>query len=1388
MNFKPSSPRLQPAPDASSRDTSDSKRSDSSSEAAHGDSERAAADATGNVVSGTTIYVADPELRLENALRSDRYRLQRQKKRLSKEAFADQLRQSVETRKLKQSYEPCLEYPSDLPISSHREEILELLGSRQVLVVCGETGSGKSTQLPKLCLEAGLGRDGMIGHTQPRRLAARSVAARVAEEMKCKLGEQVGYQVRFGDHTGDQTLIKLMTDGILLTETRTDRFLNRYDAILIDEAHERSLNIDFLMGYLRQLQAKRPDLKIVITSATIDAEKFAEHFADENGPAPIVNVEGRGYPVEIRNLPWEEVVGDEFANYDLARHVIAGLESLSRSGQGDTLVFLPTERDIRWVSHHVAGHYKRLGLEKRVEVLPLYARLPQQEQQRIFRPSGNHRRLIFATNVAESSLTVPGIRYVIDTGTARMSRYSPRSKLQRLPIEPISQASANQRAGRCGRIGPGICLRLYSTEDFESRDPFTTPEIRRTNLASVLLQCKMLGFHRLEELPLLDVPREESIREGAQTLTELGAIDDRQELTPIGKQLGRMPVDPRIGRILLAAEEHGCLAEVLPIAAALEIPDPRTRPQDKQQAADESHSEFQDGESDFLALLRLWRFYEQSKAELSRNKLTKTLVKRFLSPNNMREWAETYRQLCDVARDLFRDRKKGRTKIGKIRYADEGSAIVEKDCYASIHKALLTGFLSGVATLGEKNGYLGPRGLQAFLWPGSGLFESKPKWIVTSEWVETSKQYARTVARIQPQWVEEVGSHLLKDSFGDPHWSSKARGAFCYQRRSLFGLPIVAKRRVPLPPIDPITARELLIEHGLVERQLQTSARFVRHNRGLRDAFEVLAAKTRRRDLVIDEHAVRQFYYQNLPQEVCDKGRLEKFAKQTAAPDWVAALSDSAKLSEWLDQPPTIENDSSHCFMEPRDLIDISVDAISLNAFPDQLTVGKTELPLAYRYEPGADDDGISLRIHQSAITQVSDERLGWLVPGLLHTKIVALIKALPKRIRRNLVPAADVAKRVEEELMPKHGEVPFLPALCESLSRHAEMEITDNDFQADKIEPHLEFLVNVVDDDGKTLAQGRSVTPLVRRFGAAERTQQEPGDSDSESEFSPEPMTSFDIDRLPVEAVRQRGGVQVAQYPAFHDKGDSVVVRLYADRTTADAAMMQGLVRLYAIAEKKELRRQVRWLPEMETIKVRLSGVIRSGDLESALMDLLARIAFVDPRAIPRTREAFESARSDRGEKIAVAVQSVAGWLGSLAENHLKMRSDFESFQSSSCGSIQEDVRRQLDWLFHDRFLSTTPWQWLKNYPKYLAAISHRLDKARSGATKRDAEGMEEIAGLCAEWLASIPESDRNPHATAGSEFRWMLEELRVSLFAQSLGTSIKVSPARCRKWLEKQ
>ena len=965
----------------------------------------------------------------------------------------------------------AIDFPEELPITAYREELVELIRNHQVIVVCGETGSGKSTQLPKFCLEAGLGLERMIGHTQPRRLAARSIATRLAEELGTNLGDQVGYKVRFGDKTSDKTLIKLMTDGILLAETGSDKSLDAYDAIIIDEAHERSLNIDFLMGYLRNLQNKRPDLKIIITSATIDAERFAEHFSERDGddavPCPIVNVEGRGYLVELRYLPWEEISDDETRGYDLSRHVIEAIDGLSRSGDGDTLVFLPTERDIREVSHRVAGHYKRLGLTGRVDLLPLYARLPQSQQQQIFSPSGKKRRIIFATNVAESSLTVPGIRYVIDSGTARISRYSARSKVQRLPIEPVSRASANQRAGRCGRVGPGICVRLFSLDDFESRDAFTTPEIRRTNLASVVLQMKTLKLGRLEDFPLLDPPRPEAIREGLRTLTELGAIDDRHVLTPLGQKLGRMPVDPRVGRIILAADENGVLAEVLPIAAAMEIPDPRDRPPEKRQAADEAHSAFTDPQSDFLSYLRLWRHYESARSDFSRSKLDRVLKKQFLSPTRMREWSDVYRQLREMASQTLSHQTPGdrnqKRSVGKIRYLDEADKhLVSQDHYESIHRSLLAGLLSGVAIIGDKNEYTGAGGLKLFLWPGSGVFASKPKWIVAAELVETAKTYARTVAKVQPQWIEQVGSHLLKASHFEPHFSSKSGGAFCFENRTLYGLPVVTRRRIPLAPIDPVTARELLIESGLAGGELKTNARFVRHNLAVALAIETLAAKTRRRDMVIDDYIVAQFYNDRLPHEVVDRVTLEKYDRDLNAPAWAKKLSGSAVVSQWLADPPTAQ-DKTTLYMRPDDLVrtetpELKTPELSGDAFPDELVVGSTRLPLKYHFEPGSDRDGVNVTVHQAAVSQISDDRLGWLVPGLLHEKIISLIKSLPKRIRRNLVPAADTATQIVTELSAVYGEVPFMQAVCEAISRHAEMPVAASDFQDEKLQSHLDF------------------------------------------------------------------------------------------------------------------------------------------------------------------------------------------------------------------------------------------------------------------------------------------------------------------------------------------
>lgn len=1284
-----------------------------------------------------------------------------------------------------------IEYPSELPISAYRDQLVDLIRSRQVIVVCGETGSGKSTQLPKFCLEAGLGQSAMVGHTQPRRLAARSIATRLAEELETPLGQLVGYQVRFGDQTSNRTRIKLMTDGILLSETQSDRSLKAYDAIIIDEAHERSLNIDFLLGYLRRLQSQRPDLKIIITSATIDAERFAEHFGDESGPAPIVNVEGRGYPVELRYLPWEDVVDDEDRGYDLARHVIAGIESASRAESGDALVFLPTERDIREVSHRVAGHYKRMGAEGRIDLLPLYARLPSSEQQRIFQPDGKKRRIIFATNVAESSLTVPGIRCVIDAGTARISRYSARTKIQRLPIEPVSRASADQRAGRCGRIGPGVCVRLFSAADYDSRDAYTTPEIRRTNLASVILQTKTLRLGTLEQFPLLDPPRPESIREGIRTLIELGAIDDRHELTDIGWKLGRMPVDPRVGRIILAADQNGVLPEILPIAAALEIQDPRDRPPEKRQQADQAHAEFNDSRSDFLSYLRLWRYYDQARSDLSRNKLTRTLRKQFLSPNRMREWSDVYRQLREMASTIIVRSAKGTandsfaertTTIGKIRYDDDDAKLVTDDHYAAIHQSLLAGLLSGVAQVGDKNEYTGAGGLKLFLWPGSGIFQSKPKWIVAAELVETAKQYARTVARIDPRWIEQVGSHLLKRSHSDPYWSSKSSGAFCYEQGTLFGLPIYSRRRTPLPPIDPATARDLLIDRGLAENELSTTARFVRHNRSIVESIATLAAKTRSRDLVIDNYMIARFYQARLPVDVFDRARLEKLDRNLDVPEWTKTVSDSAGVSQWLDAPPVA--DQSNClFMRPDDLVEVETESITGEQFPDQLEIGQSRLPLAYHFEPGSERDGISVTVHQAALAQISNDRLGWLVPGLLRGKLVAMIKSLPKRIRRNLVPAADVAARIADELQADYGKAPFLTAVCAAMSRHAEMPVTASDFQSDKLNDNLNFLITVVNDDGEVIAQGRDIDPLRGQVGQTSTASET---DESLEDWSRQSMTGFDIDELPREVIRTRGGVQVAQYPGLADLGDAVSTQLLSDQASADASLRRGIMRLYAISERKDLRNQVRWLPSLDQAKIKLSGVVSAAEMEGALIDLLSRIAFVETESVVRTRTEFDARRSNRGERIAKAAQQVAPWLGEVADAYFAVRRSLESMRSSGrFVDVVNDIRQQLNWLLCEQFLSITPWEWLRHYPRYLRGIDYRLDKVRSGAGNRDTESMLAVKALWDRWLACQLESERNPSVQANTEFRWMMEELRISLFAQPLGTATKVSIKRCEKLL---
>ncbi len=1111
-----------------------------------------------------------------------------------------QVEASRETCQLRAQSVPTITYDPELPITARRQEIIEALQQRQTIVLCGETGSGKSTQLPKICLDAGYGRRGIIGHTQPRRLAARAVAARLADELGTRVGEQVGFKIRFTDKTASNTLVKLMTDGVLLAETQSDRFLDQYEVIIIDEAHERSLNIDFLLAYLKRLLARRPDLKLIITSATIDPQKFANHFADDLGPAPVIEVSGRTYPVEVRYRDVEDLVdvdSEALAITDgtpltgLARAV----DELCASGQGDILVFLPTERDIRLAAKYLRGWFTGSGQLSHVEILPLYARLSEAEQNRIFQTHSS-RRIVLATNVAESSLTVPGIRFVVDTGVARISRYAPRQRVQRLPIEAISQASADQRAGRCGRLGPGICIRLYSQEDYQSRSRFTTPEIRRSDLAAVLLQCATLQLGPLLELPLLDPPSPEAVRDGQRTLHEIGATDEHHALTNVGRQLGKLPCDPRVGRMLLAAHERNVLGDVLVIAAALESQDVRLRPPGQQTAADEAHWEFRDPQSDFLGLLRLWHFYEHLRSSLSRSKLGRALEQKFLSLQRFREWADIVRQLKEMLASaglkskashanlppLSREqvssdndgqnksRKSGGSNTNansvKIRYAQEPSAEYTR-AYESIHQSLLTGLLSGIGTLGDNRQYQGTHNSIFSLWPGSGLFQRCPKWVMAAEVLETTRRYARTVAQIDVAWVEKLAGPLLKHSYSDPHWSRKAQAALVYRRSTLYGLPIAERQPIQLAPIDAQMARNMLITHALVQGESQCREKFLLHNQKVRSDLQELAERSRRRDLLVDPYTIEQFYSQRLPEEIVDLPSLRKWLSRHAG-------SDAEKL----------------LWMKPEDLLGGALDRPPEEHFPKQLEVGPTRLPLAYRFHPGDTADGITVTVPQAALRQLSDEALGWLVPGLLEDKLLHMIRSLPKQLRRNFVPAPDVARKLAGELMQGPRDVPFSQSVCTLMSQYAGEPVRPTDFEWDKLPEYLQMRIQVVDDAGKTVEAGRDLNQLQSRLAAespvmdtSQRSQQSGAQSEIEKQWSGRKMTTFDIESIPESITVMRGGVRVAAFPALVDSGDGVATALFDQREEAEQQTQRGCLRLFALKFRRELTNQVSHLPAIE-------------------------------------------------------------------------------------------------------------------------------------------------------------------------------------------------------------
>jgi ATP-dependent helicase HrpA len=1229
-----------------------------------------------------------------------------------------------------------ISFPPELPVAERREEIAEAIAGHQVVVIAGETGSGKTTQLPKICLQLGRGGEGLIGHTQPRRLAARTVARRIAEELGTDLGDLVGYQVRFTDRVSEQTAVKLMTDGILLAEMQRDRLLRKYDTLIIDEAHERSLNIDFLLGYLKRILPRRLDLKVIITSATIDVESFSRHF-DE---APVIEVSGRTYPVETVYLgePGDREEGVQEQIVSLVQDIDAG----QFGPRGDVLVFLPGERDIRELA-------RALRPATNLDILPLYARLSQAEQNRVFDLSRRRStRVVLATNVAETSLTVPGIRYVIDPGEARISRYSYRTKVQRLPIEPISQASANQRQGRCGRVEAGVCIRLYSEQDFNSRPEFTDPEIKRTNLASVVLQMLTLGLGEVEKFPFINPPDARMVRDGYKLLEELGAVDAKHQLTGVGRRMARMPVDPRLARMVLAAAEKGCLEEILVITSALAIQDPRERPADKQQQSDQAHARFRHPRSDFMAWLNLWRYYEEQRQALSQNQLRKLCKREFLSFLRMREWRDIHAQLSIACRQ-----QKMRPR----------NLLPEEENYDGIHIALLSGLLGNIAQWQEGREYLGSRNRKLQIFPGSSQARKTPKWLVAAEIVETSKVYARGVAAIDPRWAVGINPSLLKHHYYEPRWQSRSGRVMAWERLTLYGLTVVDKRSVHYGPIDPVQSRELLIRQGLVAGNYRRHPPFLKHNQRLVRELEELESRTRRRDILADEQVLFDFYDEHLPADAYTAGRLESWLKRN--PEQARALE------------------------VPRELL-LARDPGALGEqFPDHLAWEDLSLKLGYQFEPGGAADGVSVTVPVALLNRVPRHRFDWLVPGLLREKCVALVKGLPKDKRKHLVPAPDFVDRALAQLKP--GNVDLLDSLSSRLARLGGIRLSPADFDLGKLDDYYRMNVRVVDADGRLLEQGRDLGELVRRFRSDTRQSINTGEKTSPAR---EGITRWDFGDLPEQWRFRQAGVEILSWPALVDHGETVAIELCDYAGEARLRHRLGVLRLLRLASSQ----QVKYLRKQSLRGNEFNLVLAGSGLERAvvvedLIDAAYLQAMLGDGRLPRDEGAFARALArGKGEVISRANEIEAILLNSL-RLLAEIRHWLSGLAQDKWSDSRADIEGQLDQLLAPGFQRDTSPEWLAQYPRYLKALRTRLERL-SGQYPKDQKYSAMLETLSAPLQALMkerpgllllsPEADR---------YRWMLEEFRVSLFAQNLGTRQAVSQKRLeaqwstvKAWLE--
>ncbi|MDR0672692.1 MAG: ATP-dependent RNA helicase HrpA [Zoogloeaceae bacterium] len=1251
---------------------------------------------------------------------------------------------------------PKLEFAGNLPVHERRGEIADLIARHPIVIVCGETGSGKTTQLPKICLELGRGAAGLIGHTQPRRLAARSVASRLAEELQTQVGAGVGLKIRFQDKTSPDAWVKLMTDGILLAETQGDPLFSAYDTLIIDEAHERSLNIDFLLGYLKEILPRRPDLKVLITSATIDAERFARHFAVAGTPAPVIEASGRLYPVEVRYRPI--IRPDDDDERDPYAAIVDACDELARLGDGDILVFLPGEREIREASEVLRKRHP-----PHTEILPLFSRLSAAEQDRVFKPSGA-RRVVLSTNVAETSLTVPGIRYVVDTGLARIKRYSWRNKVEQLRVEKISQAAARQRAGRCGRVAAGVCVRLYDEADFLARPAFTDPEILRASLAGVILRMKSLRLTEVAQFPFLEAPKEAAINDGYRLLRELGALDEDRQLTGIGRTLAKLPLDPRIARMLVAAQSRGCLAETLIIAAALATQDPRERPQDKQEAADEAHRRilFPAGkaeQSEFLGWIKLWAWYaREAEHKKSNRKLIEQCRKHFLSFSRLREWREVHSQLRALAAEMgWRENE------------------LPAD-YPSLHKALLTGLLGNLGCKADERGYyLGARGIRFLAHPGSFLHKRAGKWILAAEIAETTRLYGRCIANIEAGWLEEVGAHLLKKSYFDPHWEKKAMQVVAWERVTLYGVVIHPKRRVHYGPLSPGEGREIFIRQALVGGEVEEShARrwdFWRHNQKLISDIEQLEHKQRRQDLLVDDELIFAFYDRLIPKGIHNGARFDHWRKEA-------------------------ERENPRCLYLRRDeLMRHQAAGITTRAFPHEIVLAGVAYPLSYHFEPGSPRDGVTLTVPLAYLNPLSAPRLEWLTPGLLKEKLVTLIKTLPQKIRARLAPIPEFAEsfiaaidgdesRMENGILP-----PLIDFILAKRGLNARgWPVTPDAFRPDALPAHFFMNIKLVDAHGRQLDMRRDLGELKAQWGEDAR---QDFAKRRETSFTHQGLSGWTFGELPERMEIPAGETRLIGYPALTDDGDSVSLQVFDTPEEARRCHAAGLLRLFMVQFAEQRKYLEKNLPDFSRMSIQYMRLGTAEELKAQLLALVFTRACLGEgqgsKDWPRDAAAFQSRVAAARPRLGLLAQEMARLVGQTLTEWQALQKKLPAF-NKAWPAAAADIEAQMKRLMTKTFIADTPFERLQHFPRYLRAAQLRLDKLKNDAA-RDARLMAEYQPLWTQYerrARQLARQNRQDEET--EQFRWLMEELRVSLFAQELKTPVPVSVKRLQKiWGER-